>query len=201
MKKLSSLLSLIILSGCIGSWGPHDLTLNVVEGVTLTNRKGEVVEFASETQSNLVATYSGSKKTLTLSQASPAQKFDFKGVVFNKTDNSLTGDQLSTGQNVEIFIQRSLASETVNTREHWRSCTYYEQRRYETCYPDNHGHVRCNTHWEQIPVRGQELVRVETTVRNYTLTGRLAQSIGTLAQLNGNYADTDHDVTSLSMCR
>lgn len=203
MKKLG-LLSLVVLSACNISWGPHNVTLDVSEGVTMTDRKGNAIEFASESSNSLVATYSSSKKVLTLSHkdiAGNKHPFDFKGIVLNKDDDSLSGDQESTGQNLAVFIKRNFVGQTVSDHESWRSCTYYEQRRQQHCYTDNQGHTRCNTYWENVPMHGQQLVRIETTVRNYSLEGRLAQSIGTLGLLSGSYADTDHDYTALSGCR
>jgi hypothetical protein len=226
MKKIA-LLSLVALAACNETWGPHSMTLNVSEPFQMTSKKKEVVSFDSESQHTLVGAYYSYNKTLTLTEEGLSGKkmvFEFKNISLNQNDNSLMGDQLSTGQNLAVNLKRSASDQNVTEQEYTRSCTYYESRPVWYCDKDgdhgrdghggghgDHGHDghgggghggnHCHQGWQSYPVSGQERVRETITTTEFQISGAVSQSVGTLGLISGNYSNSTSSIQALSSCR
>jgi len=202
MKKFG-LLSLVLLSACNITWGPHSVDLTVSEGVTMQTRKGAVVEFESDSQTPFIASYRASKKLLVLQQTNfsgKKQDFEFKNVVLDERTDRLVGEQSQTGQNLAINVGRTFLNEEVTEGEDWQSCTYYESRPREHCYRTDRGRWNCQTRWEQVPVSGRQRVHYTQTERRYQINGALSQDIGTLGLFNGEYSEITNSYRALSSC-
>jgi hypothetical protein len=97
----------------------------------------------------------------------------FKNAKLNSSKDTVTAHPADSEQNgLGIQGKRELVCnagrcETVRRETRETACTYYERRPYTRCYYDSYGRRWCETVWEDVPMRGYQLVEYTHVTRSY----------------------------------